>query len=145
MKLFTIGFTKKTAEKFFGKLKTAGVKRLVDIRLNNTSQLAGFAKQEDLAYFLKAICGIDYVYIPDLAPNKKLLELIKKKKGTWEAYEAGFLDLLVTRNVNGDFLHKTLNDSDCLLCSEDTPERCHRRLVAERLKSYDKNVEIHHL
>ena len=145
MKLFTIGFTRKTAEQFFRKLKTAGVKRLVDIRLNNTSQLAGFAKRDDLAYFLKAICDIEYVHVPDLAPNKELLDLLKKKKGAWEDYEAGFLDLLARRNMNDEILRETLNECDCLLCSEHTPEHCHRRIVAERLKSYDKSVEIFHL
>lgn len=145
MKLYTIGFTQKTAEQFFERLKANGVKRLVDIRLNNTSQLAGFAKRDDLVYFLKTICDIGYIQVPELAPEKSLLEFIKKKKGSWEAYEAGFLSLLAKRNINKEFLHETLKDGDCLLCSENTPEHCHRRIVAERLSSYDKSVEIIHL
>ena len=145
MTLFTIGFTRKTAEQFFEKLKTVGVKRVVDIRLNNTSQLAGFAKRDDLVYFLKAICGIDYVHIPDLAPDKKLLEFIKKKKGPWAEYEAGYLDLITERKANGKFLLETLKDGDCLLCSEHTPERCHRRIVAELYESKENPVEIVHL
>ncbi len=145
MNLFTIGFTRTTAKHFFEKLKTAGVKRVVDIRLNNTSQLAGFAKRDDLVYFLKAICGIGYVHVPELAPDKELLELIKKKKGSWAAYESGYLDLLAGRKADGEFLHETLNDGDCLLCSEHTPERCHRRIVAERFRSMDGRVEIVHL
>ncbi len=145
MILFTIGFTRKTAEQFFEKLKTAGVKRVVDIRLNNTSQLAGFAKRDDLVYFLKAICGIGYVYVLELAPDKELLELIKKKRGSWAAYEAGYLNLLAGRNADSEFLHETLKDGDCLLCSEQTPERCHRRIVAERFQSMDDLIEIVHL
>jgi uncharacterized protein (DUF488 family) len=145
MSLFTIGFTRKTAEQFFKKLQAAGVKRVVDIRLNNTSQLAGFAKRDDLVYFLKAICGIGYAHVPELAPNKELLELIKKKKGSWAEYESGYLDLIAGRKTDGDFLHKTLHDGDCLLCSEPTPERCHRRIVAEQFQSMDSRVEIVHL
>jgi uncharacterized protein (DUF488 family) len=145
MTLFTIGFTRKTAEQIFEKLKTLGVKRVVDIRLNNTSQLAGFAKRDDLVYFLKSICGIDYVNVPELAPDKKLLELIKKKKGSWAEYEAGYLKLLSERKAESEFLLKTLEDGDCLLCSEHTPEQCHRRIVAERFQSMDGSVEIVHL
>ena len=145
MILFTIGFTQRTAEQFFEKIKTVGIKRVVDIRLNNTSQLAGFAKRDDLIYFLKSICGIGYVHVPELAPDKELFELIKKKKGSWAVYEAGYLHLLAKRNADGGFLHDTLKDGDCLLCSEHTPERCHRRIVAERFKSMDDQVEIVHL
>jgi len=145
MTLFTIGFTQKTAEQFFEKLKTAGVRRMVDIRLNNTSQLAGFAKRDDLVYFLKSICSIDYVHIPKLAPDQKLFELIKKKKGPWAQYESGFLKLLAERKIDRKFLNKTLQDGDCLLCSEHSPERCHRRIVAEQFKSTGASVEIIHL
>ena len=87
IQLFTIGFTKKSAEKLFTQLSRSGVQRLVDVRLNNTSQLAGFAKREDLAYFLKAICGIDYVHVPELAPTAQILDAYKKHKGDWAVYE----------------------------------------------------------
>ena len=118
---------------------------IIDIRLRNTSQLAGFTKQDDLIYFLKVICGIDYVYVPKLAPDKELLELFKKKKGSWATYEAGYLNLLAERNADGNFLQHTLKDADCLLCSEHTPERCHRRIVAERFQSTQGDIEIVHL
>jgi uncharacterized protein (DUF488 family) len=145
MNLFTIGFTKKTAEQFFETLKKSGVKRIVDIRLNNTSQLAAFAKRDDLIYFLKMICGIRYVHVPELAPDKKLLDLFKKKKGSWARYEAGYLNLLVKRKVDGEFLQQNLKDADCLLCSEHTPEICHRRIVVERFQSTHSGIEITHL
>jgi uncharacterized protein (DUF488 family) len=145
MTLFTIGFTRKTAEQFFEKIKSVGIKRVVDIRLKNTSQLAGFAKSEDLAYFLKKIGDIDYVHIPELAPDKELLELIKKKNGSWTAYETGYTDLLTARKIDGKFLKGALNDRDCLLCSEHTPERCHRRIIAERFKSINDQAIVVHL
>jgi uncharacterized protein (DUF488 family) len=145
MNLFTIGFTKKTAEQFFETLKKSGVKRIVDIRLNNTSQLAAFAKRDDLIYFLKTICGIRYAHMPKLAPNKELLDLFKKKKGSWSAYEIGYLNLLLERNVDSEFLRQNLRDADCLLCSEHTPERCHRRIVAERFQSAHGGIDIVHL
>jgi len=145
MKLFTIGFTRKTAKLFFEKLKNTNVKRVVDIRLNNTSQLAGFAKRDDLVYFLKTICDIDYVHVPELAPTKELMESFKKEKGAWETYEAGYTALLVERNAEDEFLSRTLKDGDCLLCSEHTPEQCHRRIVAERLQSMVNHAEIVHL
>ena len=145
MKLFTIGFTRKTAKQFFENLKTTAVKRVLDIRLNNTSQLAGFSKRDDLIYFLKTICDIDYVHVPELAPTKELMESFKKEKGAWETYEAGYTALLVERNAEDEFLSRTLKDGDCLLCSEHTPEQCHRRIVAERLQSMVNHAEIVHL
>ena len=145
MKLFTIGFTRKTAKLFFEKLKTTAVKRVVDIRLNNTSQLAGFAKRDDLVYFLKTICDIDYVHVPELAPTKELMESFKKERGAWKTYEAGYTALLAERNAEDEFLSQTLKDGDCLLCSEHTPERCHRRIVAERFQSMVNHAEIVHL
>ena len=145
MKLYTIGFTKKTAEVFFGKLKSAGVRRIVDIRLNNTSQLAGFAKHEDLVYFLRTICGIAYIHLPKLAPDKDLLDRFKKQKGTWEDYERNFNALLAERRIDGAFLDRTLEDGDCLLCSESTPAHCHRRLVAEKYNLHNPAAAIIHL
>ncbi|RKZ86841.1 MAG: hypothetical protein DRR19_14355 [Candidatus Parabeggiatoa sp. nov. 1] len=144
IKLYTIGFTKKTAETFFNKLKTAGVKRVIDIRLNNVSQLAGFAKKEDLKYFLNVICDIDYVHIPELAPTKAILDDYRKKKGDLAIYEQQFLALMQNRKMAEKLSPDTFHQG-CLLCSEDTPERCHRRLVAEYLKDKWENIEIKHL
>ena len=144
MKLFTIGFTKKTAEIFFGKLCDAGVKRVIDIRLNNVSQLAGFAKKDDLSYFLKTICAIEYVHVPELAPTQDILDGYKKHKGDWEVYEKKFIELMIKRAIENK-LSRELFDNACLLCSEDKPHHCHRRLVAEYLKDKWGNVEIEHI
>src|SRR6266404_3415816 len=133
MKLFTIGFTKKSAEAFFTRLKDAGVKRLVDVRLNNVSQLAGFTKKDDLRYFTKAICNIDYVHVPDLAPTKDILDAYKKHNGDWGLYERQFLDLIRSRRIE-ERVSRDMLDGGCLLCSEEKPNHCHRRLVAEYLK-----------
>ena len=144
MKLFTIGFTKKTAEIFFGKLCDAGVKRVIDIRLNNVSQLAGFAKKDDLSYFLKTICAIEYVHVPELAPTQNILDGYKKHKGDWEVYEKKFIELMIKRAIENK-LSRELFDNACLLCSEEKPHHCHRRLVAEYLKDKWGNVEIEHI
>ncbi len=144
MKLYTIGFTKKSAETFFTRLTNVGVKRLVDVRLNNVSQLAGFTKRDDLRYFTKAICNIDYVHIPDLAPTKDILDAYKKQKGEWGLYERQFLDLMRSRHIE-DKAPRDMLDGDCLLCSEEKPDHCHRRLVAEYLKEKWGNVEIEHI
>lgn len=144
MKIFTIGFTKKTAETFFTRLKDAGVKRLVDIRLNNVSQLAGFTKRDDLRYFLKAICNIDYVHLRDLAPTQDILDAYKKRKGDWDLYERQFLDLMWSRHIE-DSMSRDMLDGGCLLCSEENPHHCHRRLVAEYLNEKWGNVEIEHI
>jgi len=144
MKLFTIGFTKKSAEIFFTTLKLAGVKLLVDIRLNNTSQLAGFTKRDDLRYFAMAICHIGYVHLPELAPTQDILEAYKKHKGNWGLYERQFLDLMARRKTE-EKVQREMLDGGCLLCSEDKPNRCHRRLVAEYLKEKWGDVEIQHL
>lgn len=144
IRLFTIGFTQKPAEAFFGRLSRAGVKRVIDIRLNNMSQLAGFAKRDDLRYFLKAICSIDYVHLPELAPTQEIMDNFKKMKGDWSVYEKAFQALLKERRPE-DTLPKDLFDQACLLCSEDKPDHCHRRLVAEHLAGRWGDVEIRHL
>lgn len=144
IQIFTIGFTKKSAERFFTELQRAQVKRLIDVRLNNSSQLAGFAKKNDLAYFLKTICGIEYVHLPELAPTTELLDAYKKRKGDWAVYERAFLKLMEARQVE-QTIPQDLMDRACLLCSEDRPERCHRRLVAEYLKRNWGNIDIQHL
>ncbi len=142
--LFTIGFTKKTAQEFFTVLSKAGVKRIIDTRLNNVSQLAGFAKRKDLAYFLKEIGDIDYIHLLDLAPTKDILDNYKKKKGDWETYEKSFLDLMKKRQIEKKISPEIL-DNSCLLCSEAKPHNCHRRLVAEYLKNKLGNINISHL
>jgi uncharacterized protein (DUF488 family) len=142
--LFTIGFTKKTAEGFFTKLQQAGVRRVVDVRLHNNSQLAGFSKRDDLAYFLKAIGGIDYVHVTDLAPTADLLDRYKKVDKDWPAYERDFLRLMAHRHIETTVLPNLL-DGGCLLCSEDKPHHCHRRLVAEYLREKWGGVDIQHL
>ena len=142
--LFTIGFTKKTAEYFFNRLCDRDVKRILDVRLNNVSQLAGFAKRDDLRYFLKTICSIDYKYLPELAPTKEIMDAYKKDKGDWSLYEKRFLTLLSNRRIE-ERLSKDILDGGCLLCSEDKPDRCHRRLVAEYLNAKWGNIEITHI
>lgn len=142
--LLTIGFTQKPAEAFFGRLQRAGVKRVIDIRLNNVSQLAGFAKRDDLRYFLKAICGIDYIHLPELAPTQEIMDNFKKKKRDWSAYEKEFRSLLSQRKPE-ETLSRDLFDNACLLCSEDKPDHCHRRLVAEHLARKWGEVKIIHL
>ena len=144
MKLFTIGFTRKSAESFFTELKSAGVKRLIDVRLNNVSQLAGFTKKADLRYFARAICNIEYVHIPDLAPTQAILDAYKKHKGDWNVYERQFLLLMRERHVE-DKVSPEILEGACLLCSEEKPEHCHRRLVAEYLRQKWADIEIEHL
>jgi len=144
MKLFTIGFTKTSAESFFGRLQKAGVKKVADVRLNNVSQLAGFAKKDDLRYFLRAICGIGYEHHPELAPTQEMLDAYKKRRGDWAEYERRFLDLMANRRIEETVARETL-DGACLLCSEDKPHHCHRRLVAEYLKEKWGDLEVVHL
>lgn len=144
MKIFTIGFTKKSAEVFFTRLQHAGVKRLVDVRLNNVSQLAGFTKKNDLRYFTKAICKIEYMHLPDLAPTSEILDAYKKHNGDWDVYEQQFLDLMRSRNIQ-ETTSREILDGACLLCSEEKPYHCHRRLVAEYLKEKWGDIEIEHI
>lgn len=144
MKLYTIGFTKKTAEYFFGALRKAGVQRIVDVRLNNVSQLAGFAKRNDLEFFARELCDADYVHIPDLAPTKDILDAYKKNKGYWQEYEERFLELMKKRRIE-QTVPRELLEGGCLLCSEDKPHYCHRRLVVEYLKEHWGNMDVEHL
>jgi uncharacterized protein (DUF488 family) len=145
MKIFTIGFTKKSAEAFFTRLQRAGVKRLLDVRLNNVSQLAGFTKRDDLRYFTKAICGIEYVHVPELAPTAEILKPYKNQKnGDWDLYERQFLELMSARRVE-ETVPRELLDGGCLLCSEEKPDHCHRRLVADYLKDKWGDVEVEHI
>ena len=144
MRLMTIGFTKKSARHFFEALQKADVKRVADVRLNNVSQLAGFAKRNDLEYFLRTICGIDYVHLPDLAPTQEMLDAFKKHRGSWQEYEDRFLDLMARRRIEKTITRELLEDG-CLLCSEHEPHHCHRRLVAEYLDRHWGDVDIWHL
>ena len=144
IRLFTVGYTKKNAEEFFRLLENAGVKKVVDIRLNNTSQLAGFAKKNDLRFFLKRVAGIDYVHMPELAPTQEILDDYKKKRIGWEEYEKRFNTLLRERKI-GEKAAPEDFDRACLLCAEPTAEHCHRRLVAEYLKKVWRDATIEHL
>ncbi len=144
MKLFTIGFTKKSAEEFFTKLKQSGAKRIVDVRLNNVSQLAGFAKRNDLEFFLREICHMDYVHLPELAPTQDILDEYRNNEGDWAVYEQKFMELMREREIHKRVDPDLIADG-CLLCSEDKPDHFHRRLVAEYLKSHWGDVEVTHI
>ena len=144
MRVSTIGFTKKPAQRFFGLLRDAGVKRVVDVRLNNASQLAGFAKRDDLAWFLREIGGVDYTHVPVLAPTQELLSAYRKADVDWHTYELRFLDLMRERRIE-ETLDRALLDEGCLLCSEDQPHQCHRRLVVEYLREHWGNIDVVHL
>jgi uncharacterized protein (DUF488 family) len=144
MKLCTIGFTGKSAEDFFSRLRRSGVKRIVDVRLNNTGQLAGFSKRDDLNFFTKEILGAEYVHLPLLAPTQEMLDEYRKEKRGWDHYEKRFRELIAERQIEKK-LDPELIDGGCLLCSEDKPHQCHRRIVAEYLKEKWRNVEVLHL
>ena len=147
MMLYTIGFTKSTAEHFFERLREAGVQVVIDVRLRNTSQLAGFARMPDIRYFLEKLVGAEYIHDPYLAPTDEILTAYKKKQIDWAEYEERFADLMIERNAD-EYLAQNHADAKvkkyCLLCSEDTPEYCHRRLIAERMSRL-MNLNIVHL
>lgn len=141
----TIGFTQTTAANFFERLRSAGVAKVVDVRLHNTSQLAGFAKADDLAYFLKAIGGIQYAHQPLLAPTDAILKAFKKEKGDWQVYQGRFLALMEERRIE-QRLKPEMFAGACLLCSEATPHHCHRRLVCEYLnEKWEGALAVRHL
>src|SRR5882762_3444215 len=141
MRVCTIGFTHKNAEEFFSRLKKSGIKRVVDVRLNNVSQLAGFSKRDDLRYFLKSILGVEYLHSAILAPTQDILDEYKKNKGDWKAYEQKFLTLMQHRQIESTIAKDLIEDA-CLLCSEDKPHFCHRRLVAEYLNGKWGGLQI---
>jgi uncharacterized protein (DUF488 family) len=145
MTIFSIGFTQRTAEEFFGALRGAGVKRLLDVRLNNTSQLAGFAKRDDLRFFLREVCGAEYEHEPLLAPTQEMLDAYKKRKGAWSEYEREFLALMRERKIEEKISRESFAVSTALLCSEFTAEHCHRRLVMEYLAEAWGGLTLHHL
>lgn len=143
-KLYTIGSSGKNAETFFNLLKDNNILSLIDVRLNNTSQLAGFTKKDDLKFFLDKICNIKYVHLPILAPTDSILKDYKDKKITWEDYEVKYMDVIKKRDIEKELFNIDLNNS-CLLCSEKTPTNCHRRLAAEFLLSMGKIDTITHI
>jgi uncharacterized protein (DUF488 family) len=145
MEIYSIGFTQKTAREFFGTLKANGIERLLDVRLNNTSQLAGFAKQSDLPYFLREICSADYEHEPLLAPTQEILDAFKKRKGDWDAYAEAYLGLIQSRHVESELSRSSFTRKTVLLCSEATAEHCHRRLALEYLQGYWSEITIVHL
>ena len=144
MKVFTIGFTRKSARRFFDLLRASGARRMVDVRLNNSSQLSGFAKQDDLAYFLRELCGMEYAHLPELAPTQEILSDYRKKRIDWETYEALFMELMRERRIEETIPEEIIRDG-CLLCSEDQPHHCHRRLVAEYLEREWGELDIVHI
>ena len=145
MEVYTTGFTKKTAEQFFESIRLMGIRRLLDVRLNNTSQLAGFSKRDDLTYFLREICDADYIHEPLLAPTQALLDEYRKRKGGWDDYERRFLALMGERRIEEHISRDLFAIPTVLLCSEATAEHCHRRLVLEYLQRQWGDMSIVHL
>jgi uncharacterized protein (DUF488 family) len=145
VEIYTIGFTQTTAEHFFGRLKAANVERLLDVRLNNSSQLAGFAKAQDLPFFLRELLGARYEHDPRLAPTQDLLDDYKKRKGDWSTYERVFLQLMAQRQIERALAPAEFDVPTALLCSEATAEHCHRRLVCEYLAERWPDVRPVHL
>lgn len=146
MNISTIGFTKKSAERFFNILNDNAVELLIDVRLNNSSQLSGFSKGDDLKYFLNKICNIQYINDKLLAPTKDILDAYKKKKISWCKYESMYISLLKERNIEKYFFSEYIKFNNiCFLCSEDVPDYCHRRLLVDFLNNYRHNLNIRHL
>lgn len=144
MQIFTIGFTQKSAEEFFTRLNQPGLLRVVDTRLNNTSQLSGFAKKKDLIFFLKEIGNLDYIHVPELAPTLEILEPYRNGITPWAIYADQYLDLIARRQIENT-LSKDVIAGGCFLCSESKPHFCHRRLAAEYLRDKWGEVDILHL
>lgn len=145
VKVFTIGFTKKSARHFFSVLRRVGVSRVIDVRLNNASQLAGFAKKQDLEFFLRELVQIEYEHCTDLAPTQDMLDRFKKQHGEWRDYERAFIELMARRKIE-QMVSPDLLENACLLCSEHLPHRCHRRLVVEYLNNvWGGRLHIEHL
>lgn len=145
MEIYTIGFTQKSAEQFFGLLRANGIQRLLDVRIHNSSQLAGFTKKTDLAYFLRELCGAEYVHEPQLAPTEELLKGYRHKQISWAGYERIFDGLMRERRAETLFAPEFFATPTVLLCSEATAEHCHRRLIAEYLRDQWGDVAIIHL
>jgi uncharacterized protein YeaO (DUF488 family) len=144
IKLYTIGFAAKPAQKFFELLEQNHVRKIIDIRISNTSQLSGFAKGKDLQFFARRLANIDYEHQLKFAPTKELLSRYRKKEISWQEYTEAYLNLLDTRNIKEIISGESLNQC-CLLCSEHSPEKCHRRLLAEYLQEIQPDIQIFHL
>jgi uncharacterized protein (DUF488 family) len=146
MRLYTIGFTQKSAQEFFELLRDNGVQRLIDIRIHPHGQLSGFARQYDLPYFLDELAGqCQYLYLPVLAPTEEIMKDYRKD-GNWARYAARFEALMDERNIPAGMDRSIFsNATGCLLCSESTPEHCHRRLVADRLAKAWPGLEVIHI
>lgn len=145
MEIATIGFTQHTAESFFGRLRTARIEQLIDVRINNVSQLAGFAKRDDLRFFLRELCDASYVHETLLAPTDTLLKEYRDKRISWAEYEKRFLGLMEERAIEDRVPRELFAKRSALLCSEHTPEKCHRRLVADYLGGHWGNLTVVHL
>ena len=147
MTIYTMGFTKKSAESFFEAIRSNGIRLLIDVRLNNKSQLAGFTKGSDLEYFLRTICETEYIHCEEYAPTKELLSGYQKKEVSWDEYTKVYHEIMERRGAYKKFLERFEKyERVCLLCSEPTPEQCHRRLFAEMVKKEnDTEVEIIHI
>lgn len=142
--LFTIGFAQKSAREFFTSLTKNGIKTLIDVRLNNVSQLAGFTKKNDLKYFLEELFQIKYDHRPEFAPTKEVLDSYKKKEISWSEYETEYKSILKNRRAERQISYEEL-DMSCLLCSEPAAENCHRRLLAEYLHNHYGGIVIKHI
>ena len=145
MEIYSIGFTQKSAAEFFGALKAHGIERLLDVRLNNTSQLAGFAKQNDLIFFLREICGAEYEHEPLLAPTQEIIDAYKKRKRDWKEFSRDFTALMKARRIESRLSREGFKKRTVLLCSEPAAEHCHRGLLLEYLQSHWNGVKVHHL
>ena len=144
VKIFTIGYGGKNAREFFSILKQAGIRKVIDVRLYNTSQLAGFTKKQDMEYFLQAIVGAEYIHMPIMAPTKQLLNDYKKGLISWQQYETQFKSIITQRQID-KHIEPAVMDMSCFLCSESNADHCHRRLVAEHLAGLWSNFSIIHL
>jgi len=143
-RIFTIGYAGRNAHQFFSTLKQTGIKKVIDVRLYNTSQLAGFAKKQDIEYFLRVIVGADYIHLSIMAPTKQLLNNYKKGLISWQQYETQFKEIIAHRQIEKRIMPQDA-DMVCFLCSEAKADNCHRRLVAEYLAEHWQNASIHHL
>lgn len=146
MRVHTIGFTRRSAEEFFSLLREAGITRLLDVRLRNTSQLAGFTKRDDLAFFLRELLGCDYEHRPELAPTPELFRGWRRQGMAWDEFAAEFRTLMAARAVERHLDPAVFGDGTVLLCSEPDADRCHRSLVVEYLaEAWGEDLEAHHL
>jgi uncharacterized protein (DUF488 family) len=145
IEIYTIGFTKKSAKKFFELLKDANITRLIDTRINNWSQLSGFAKRDDLIFFLDKLLDAEYIHDADLAPTKELLNEWRNDELSWSTYEDRFKELMTEREIETKLDKSMFADPTVLLCSEHEPDHCHRRLIVEYLDDKWGNVNAIHL